>query len=565
MSGSVISPRDQELLSTASALIAKLPQALCPDFHQFLDEQSYPQPALLRHSFENLLLVDHESIVNAIQLDASVDAKLLVALFDRYLECMGRRIPSVLEDQKQARIALESLRRLAFALMQKILANQKKPSMQPERKPSRKSDVIFENVMSQDQFVFASNQLLLSPETRNIAILAVQFDFGMHSNNAVQPVLTEIAARLNQIARTHDFVTHISTRRWALCLQHIDNLAIAMLAIDKLMEQFKQPFVINGIDTVVRPQIGVALSKNISKDADFLLHAALKVSAIATRHPHHYQVYDPELDAEAKRMDRLSIQLKKALFDNELELYYQPKYSLKGSKIVGLEALLRWQADEGLVPIPLIFNLIERDGLLNQFTQWLLQTAFRHLIDFLHRGMDISLSVNILPQNLNEPDFSTSLANMLNIWKVPRDRLTIEITEGSLLDDTEETIDALKQIREMGLRISMDDFGTGYSSLSYLSRLPIHEIKIDQAFVKNMFASERDEAIVRTIIELGNNFRLDFVAEGVEDEATAEKLAALGCDILQGFWISKPISHSELMAWFENDKTNVWQHLPFNS
>lgn len=551
------------MLTTASALIAELPQPLCPDFYQYLDE--HPQPAILRRSFERLLLDDHETIVNAIELDASTTLKQLLTLFDRYLECMGRRIPSVLEDQKQARIALEGLRRLSFDLMQEILARKSTLSTPLERKPSRKSDAVFENIMSQDQFIFAINQLLLAPETRDIAILAIQFDFGIHSNNAVQPALAEIASRLNQVARAHDFVTHISTRRWAMCLQHIDNLAIAVLAIDKLREQFKQPFLINGIETVVSPQIGVALSRNISKDADFLLHAALKVSAMPAHHPDHYQVYDPELDAESKRLDRLSAQLKKALFDNELELYYQPKYSLKDSKIVGLEALLRWQADEGLVPLPLIFSLIERDGLLNQFTKWLLQTAFRHFIDFLHRGMDIKLSVNILPQNLNEPDFANSLSGMLNVWKVPRDRLTIEITEGSLLEDAEETIDALKQIREMGLKISMDDFGTGYSSLSYLSRLPINEIKIDQAFVKNMFVSERDEAIVRTIIELGNNFRLDFVAEGVEDEATAEKLAELGCDILQGFWISKPVSHSELIAWFENDRNDVWQHMPLIS
>ncbi len=153
------------------------------------------------------------------------------------------------------------------------------------------------------------------------------------------------------------------------------------------------------------------------------------------------------------------------------------------------------------------------------------------------------------------------LSTLLDAYRVPRDKLTIEITEGTLLEDADETIETLQELREMGLSISLDDFGTGYSSLSYLSRLPINEIKIDQTFVRNLFCSERDEAIVRTIIELGNNFRLDFVAEGVEDSATAEKLAALGCDVMQGFWISKPVSYHEVLNWFQNDERQVWKQL----
>lgn len=559
MSKNIIPPRDRQLLETARALLAAQPQPLCVEFYQYLDEQHHSQAATLKQAFEQLLIDCDDSVIEAIGTDICTPHQL-VALFNRYLECTGKRIPEVLENQKQARTACESLRRLSFDLMQQIIPQERSLSA-TGRKPSRRSDVVFEHVMPQDKFVMACNLLLLSPETRNFAILAIQFDFGIHSNNAVQPVLTEIALKLQQVARAHDFITHISTRRWAICLQHIDNPALAILATEKLQQQFQQPMMISGMETIVSPYAGIALSRHLSKDAEFLLQAALKVSAMPAHHPDRYQIYDPELDAESKRLDRLSVQLKKALFDNELELYYQPKYSLKNNKIIGLEALLRWQADEGLVPIPLIFSLIERDGLLNQFTQWLLQTAFRQYIDFLHRGMDVNLSVNILPQNLNEPDFSRALTIILDTWKIPRDRLTIEITEGSLVEDAEETIDALKQLREMGLKISMDDFGTGYSSLSYLSRLPINEIKIDQAFIKNMLRSERDEAIVRTIIELGNNFHLGFVAEGVEDETTAERLALMGCDIVQGFWISKPVSRSELITWFETDETNVWPRM----
>jgi diguanylate cyclase len=176
--------------------------------------------------------------------------------------------------------------------------------------------------------------------------------------------------------------------------------------------------------------------------------------------------------------------------------------------------------------------------------------------------MSIKLSINILPENLLDKNFSDFLASVLSLWKVPKGSLVIEITEGSLVEGAEETLSALKRISELGIKISMDDFGTGYSSLSYLSRLPINELKIDQAFVRTMLSSPREAALVRTVIELGNNFDLDLVAEGVETEEVALRLAEMGCDVIQGYWISKPKPAAQLLDWFNHDDLNMWQHLP---
>ncbi|MDZ4099228.1 MAG: EAL domain-containing protein, partial [Methylophilaceae bacterium] len=368
---------------------------------------------------------------------------------------------------------------------------QDRPQENLQRKLTRKTDIVFEHVMPQEQFVLACNQLLHPENHKAIAILAIQLDFGIHSNSVIQPMLADIAIKLRQLAGAESLIAHLSTRRWAICLQDVTELAPAVAMVKNLQALFSQPIIINKSETWINSHVGIALSSHVQKDADFLLHAAFKVSNMSTHQHDHFQVYDPELDAESKRLDLLSAQLKNALFNNALDLHYQPKYSYKKNKIIGLETLLRWQHDNGPISIPLIFQLIERDGMLQSFTKWLFETTFQHLLDFLEHGIDIQLSINILPQNLNESDFPRILSELLETWNIPRDRLTIEITEGTLLEDAEETIETLQTIRKMGLKISLDDFGTGYSSLSYLSRLPINEIKVDQAFVKNLFSSER--------------------------------------------------------------------------
>lgn len=561
MANSPISAKDRQLLSGIQSLLAEEDKPLCPDFYQTLQQYGFSEDHPIIQHFEQLLLGDTRELQRHFATNNGLISSEIMSIFDQFLQCMGRKVPNVLRDERQIRIALESLRRLAFHIMQHELITLMESTNLASRRRTRITDALFEYVMQQDQFLQSCNRLLRNEITRELAILAIQFDFGLHSNNAVQHVLPDIVNRLKEVLREQDMITFISTRRWAICLQGVDNTALAVLAANKIQQQFVAAFHITDHMAVIKPYIGIAMSHDIHRDAEFMLEAALKASTMPTTHPDGYEIYDPALDAETQRLDELAKHLHKALFDNALELYYQPKYSQREGKIIGLEALLRWHTDEGAIPIPVIFSLIERENLLNEFTKWLVQTAFRHLVDFVARGMDIKLSVNILPQNLSEPDFPSSLTNMLNIWKVPRDRLLIEITEGSMLDDTDQTMLALQQIQAMGLKISMDDFGTGYSSLSYLSRLPINEIKIDQAFVKNMFASERDEAIVKTIIELGNNFKLDLVAEGVEDERVADHLAKIGCDVLQGFWISKPLNRTELLYWFEHDDRNIWKRL----
>lgn len=559
MAGRVISPRDRQLLSEFQKRLKGCEPALCPDFYQLLENIGYQNDQSVIDCFENLLQDESEHILFCLQHEHQPGIGQIVTLFDQYLACLARRLPTISEDVNQTRMALESLRRLAFSLMGEALQAECAHSSPNIGNTGVQLDA---HILQQDRFVASCNQLLQSETGKYFAILAIQFDFGLLSAEAVQQIGVEMASRLCSLMREHDLIARISVRHWALCLKNVDNPTLAILAATKIKHNFEQPFFINQQNRVILPHIGIALSVGHEGDAASLLQAAHSASIMPVTHADGYQIYDAELAAETERMDELSALLKKALFDNALELYYQPKYSLSQRKIVALEALLRWRLPEGFVPIPIIFSLIERDGLLDKFTIWLLQTAARQLSEFITNGMDIKLSINVLPENLLDPNFSETLANILNIWKVPKDRLVIEITEGSMVEGVEETLRALKKLKALGIKISMDDFGTGYSSLSYLSRLPIDVLKIDQAFIRNMFKSHRDQALVRAVIEIGRNFDLEMVAEGVETEEAALRLVEMGCDVIQGYWISKPIPASDLLEWFKTDEKEMWLKLP---
>jgi EAL domain-containing protein (putative c-di-GMP-specific phosphodiesterase class I) len=562
MSVQVISLKDRHLLADIKRKLAVNKPPLCPDFYQLLQTIGYLSHAPIVVCFENLLLDDTDHIIFSIQHGHLPGIGQIVTLFDQYLACLSRRLPTLTQDANETRIALEAMRRLVFSILRDVLLAEWMHASRNVNMGGRGNAHIDSNILQQDQFVTVCNQLLQFETSKYFAILAIQFDFGLLSAEAVQQLGVEMATRLCEIKRDHDLIARISVRHWALCLKNVDHSTLTILAATKIKHKFEQPFSINQQDRIISPHIGIALSSGHAGDAASLLQAAHSASVMPVTHAEGYQIYDAELAAEAQRMDELSVLLKKALFENTLELYYQPKYSLSQNKIVSLEALLRWPQGEGFVPIPVIFSLIEREGLLDNFTVWLVQTALRQLSDFIQKGMDIKLSINILPENLLDKNFSEFLASVLNIWQVPKGRLVIEITEGSLVEGVEETLLALRKISGMGIKIAMDDFGTGYSSLSYLSRLPIDELKIDQAFIRNMLSSPREAALVRTVIELGNNFDLDLVAEGVESEEVAIRLAQMGCDVIQGYWISEPIPAQQLFDWFERDEKNIWQKMP---
>lgn len=238
----------------------------------------------------------------------------------------------------------------------------------------------------------------------------------------------------------------------------------------------------------------------------------------------------------------------------ELSIHYQPQIDLLTDKVVQVEALLRWHHPTlGLIPADEVISLAEKTGVIQQLTIWVLNTAIEEFMRYLFEK-GINLSINLSTWNLQDPDLPSTIKKLLSYHQMPADRLTLEITETAMMNDPIRARNVLNELNEMGIILSIDDYGTGFSSLSYLKLLPVHELKIDKSFVFDMLDNESVAIIVKSTIELAHNLGYKIIAEGVENKETLLELKALNCDIIQGYYISKPISIDQLVIWLIKNK-----------
>jgi EAL domain-containing protein (putative c-di-GMP-specific phosphodiesterase class I) len=300
--------------------------------------------------------------------------------------------------------------------------------------------------------------------------------------------------------------------------------------------------------------IGIALARPDGTKDDLLRHAdtamyAAKASGAAC------VVYDETLDhGRAERLSLLA-DLHQALEDDDLTLHYQPKFDLAFGVVTSVEALVRWTHPRlGPMSPDTFVPLAESTGLIEPFTRSVLAMALRQCRAWMDQGTEVSVAVNLSARNVSNPDLPEEVAAALALAGVPAHRLILEITESSVMGDAEHTVPILERLVAIGVTLSLDDFGTGYSSLSYLQRLPVRELKIDRSFVVGLEAGssaetvETSEALIRSITGLKRSLGLRIVAEGVEDETSMERLRALGCDLIQGYWISRPAPAAQLEA-----------------
>lgn len=256
-----------------------------------------------------------------------------------------------------------------------------------------------------------------------------------------------------------------------------------------------------------------------------------------------FQVFDAQASTEAVDESQLVGELELGLERGEFGLHYQPKVHATYGNVIGAEALLRWYKDGTELIFPDQFiPIAERHEVIRPMTWWVVKAAVARAVKWTS---NTSVAVNMTPNLLLRDDALTVVSDALDLHGMEPHRLTIEVTESVMVDQPDLLLEQLAAIRSMGVRVSIDDFGTGYSSLSYFRDLPADEIKIDKGFVTPMLHSERDEAIVKTVIELAHNFSMKVVAEGVEDRKTADRLIELGCDVLQGYYFDKPLPVEE--------------------
>jgi len=276
---------------------------------------------------------------------------------------------------------------------------------------------------------------------------------------------------------------------------------------------------------------------------------------ITGRSSQRFKIYSANMDKNSPHRLTMMGELRKAIANDELVLYYQPKIDLHTRRISGVEALVRWQHPEhGFLPPDEFIPMAERTGLIKLLSITVLKEALSQAEELHKKNLKLSISINLSPSTFLDSDLPDLIIGMLSLYEIPPAYIIFEITESSMIKDPDLALEILNRLTKRGLKISIDDFGTGYSSLAYLKKLPVNEIKIDKSFVTDMLTSENDAVIVKSIIDLSHNLGLNVVAEGVEDKETVDRLQSLGCDVLQGYYFSKPLSSKDFLEWLRKKK-----------
>ncbi|HEY6566011.1 MAG TPA: EAL domain-containing protein, partial [Actinomycetota bacterium] len=259
-------------------------------------------------------------------------------------------------------------------------------------------------------------------------------------------------------------------------------------------------------------------------------------------------------------------ELRRAIDDGALTLFFQPKIDLEHRSVVGFEALARWHHPErGMITPDVFITLAEHSGLIRRLTSFVLDAAITQATAWRDAGLDLPVAVNLSVRDLVDPGLPAEIAAILERSGLPADRLQLEITEGSVMDQPERALATLDALSALGVGLSVDDFGTGYSSLAYLQRLPVRELKIDRSFVMELGSNESDCEIVRSTIDLGHSLGLSVVAEGVEDEGSLTFLGAAGCDVAQGFFIAHPMPADDVAGWMHGRTAGVTSPAPVDA
>jgi diguanylate cyclase (GGDEF)-like protein len=391
----------------------------------------------------------------------------------------------------------------------------------------------------------------LGPDER-LAVLLIDLDRFKEINDTLghasgDLVLREVGVRLRAGLPDTHIVARLGGDEFAVLVPALPDWDTAVAVGQRVRATLGQPLPIEQLELEVIGSIGIALGPDHGSDPELLLQRA-DVAMYQAKEGHiGIEVYAPERDQYSPRRLALVGALRVAIEQRELTLVYQPKIELVSEQMVGVEALVRWQHPEhGFVPPDEFIPIAESTALIQPLGQFVLETALDQARCWQEAGLSLHVAVNLSVRNLLEPTLVDRVAGLIARAGIAPGRLTLEITESGVMTDPEAAIAVLWGLRRIGIRLSVDDFGTGYSSLAYLKRLPVDEVKLDKSFVLNMTGDVDDAAIVRSTIELAHNLGLQLVAEGVEDQETLELLTTLGCDLVQGYHLARPMPADEL-------------------
>ncbi len=344
-----------------------------------------------------------------------------------------------------------------------------------------------------------------------------------------------------------------------------DEFAILLMTSDmETIQQWQQrleatmdaPLCGEGTLLHLQLHIGFARAPEDGADAQKLLQKADTALSHGKREMKAFQSYLPEMDADANQRLGLVNDLKVALeAGDQLVLFYQPKMQFSNGQIAHLEALIRWQhPEQGMVPPDAFISIAEQTGQIDALTLWVINEAARQYLEWQKQGLNLSIAVNISAENLKNPHFAEEMNNIWQNYQLPIDALSLEITESAVVADPASAIQMLCELKNQGIKLSIDDYGTGYSSLAQLKQMPVSELKIDRSFVDKVESDPDDQIIVRSTIRMAHDMGLSVVAEGIEDQQTLNWLEQNGCDLAQGYFISRPLPANELKEWLQKEE-----------
>ena len=370
-------------------------------------------------------------------------------------------------------------------------------------------------------------------------------------HGAGDQLLVGVGQRLVRAARTTDTVARLGSDEFGVLLGTVRSVREAERVAERIERELAVPFELAGQDVPITASLGLAISSTLTTSPNDLLREAEVALHRSKADPSVWTVrFDPEMHAQSVERATLEHDLRRAIDRSELRLHYQPIVNLATGELIGAEALLRWQhPTRGLMPPLSFIPLAEETGLVLPIGRWVLETACEQLRDWQQRfpaARGMALSVNISARQFAQADLSGIVAHILDHTRIEPSCLELEITESVVMDQSEASVERLRGLRALGVRLVLDDFGTGYSSLAYLRRLPLDTIKVDRAFVSGLGDTPLDMPIVRTVVALAHNLGVDVVAEGIETPAQLADLRGLDCDRGQGYWFARPLPADEI-------------------
>ncbi|MEJ1355566.1 MAG: EAL domain-containing protein [Candidatus Sedimenticola sp. (ex Thyasira tokunagai)] len=438
----------------------------------------------------------------------------------------------------------------------------------------KRSEEELDHLAHHDPLTDLPNRLLFNSQLehtikhahRNNSVFAVLFlDLDRFKNindslghKAGDNLLQQLAVRLKEAVRLDDTVARISGDEFVILLEDIGTAENTAHTVEKIISTFNTPFLLDDHETHITSSVGISLyPANGDNVAELLRNADTAMYRAKDEGRNTYQFYNQEMTSIAFERVVMENALRAALNHNEFRLLYQPQIDMVSGKLIGVEALIRWDHPEiGEILPGKFIPLAEENGLIHDIGAWVMETACQQGQHWLEEGFDFGrISVNIAHSQLQQSNFVDNTKATLKRTQLPAGRLEIEVTESVIMQNAEHAIQRLKTLRILGLRISLDDFGTGYSSMSYLKLLPIDKLKIDLSFIRNIPHDTNDMAITEAVIALGKALDLQVIAEGVETEQQAAFLKGKGCRQAQGFLYSRPIGENELKKKYSSESS----------